>query len=83
MIGAVQHIGAIIDRHTGVIRVLNPFHRDRKIGLRPNPTEVFPGQRVLKYLRAVLPGGGLILVGWLCEVFGEVRVLPASVYEPF
>ena len=74
MIGAVQHIGAIVDRHPGIIGVLNPFHRDRQIGLRPNPTEVFPRQRVLEDLPVVLQRGGLILVGWLCEVFGEVLV---------
>ena len=74
MIGAVQHIGAIVDRHAGVIWVLNPFYRDREVGLRPDPTEIVPGQRVLKDLRVVLQGGGLVLVGRLCEVFGKVLV---------
>ena len=74
MVGAVQHIGTIVDRHPGVIGVLNPFHRDRQIHLPSNPTEVFPRQRVLEDLRVVLQRGGLVLVGRFGEVFGEVLV---------
>jgi hypothetical protein len=74
MIGAIQYIGAIVDRHPRIIRVLNPLHRDRQMGLRPNPTEVVPRQRVLEDLPVVLQCSGLVFVGWLCKVFGEVLV---------
>ena len=46
MVRAVQHVGAIVDRHPRIVGVLNAFHRDGKLGLGSDPPQILPGHRV-------------------------------------
>jgi hypothetical protein len=42
MIGAVQHVGTVVDRQVGVIGVLNPLDGDRELRLGSDPAQVLP-----------------------------------------
>ena len=46
MVRAVEYVGSVVNRQARIIGVLNTFDRDGKFRLRPNPSQIFPGQRL-------------------------------------
>jgi hypothetical protein len=74
MVGAIDHVGAVLNCQACVIGVLNPFDRYGELGLGPNPAQVLPRQRIDEDFQIVLQGGRLVFVRWFGEMFGEVLV---------
>jgi hypothetical protein len=74
VVRAVEHVGAIVDRHPRIVGVLNAFHRNWKLGLGSDPLQIFPGHRVGEDLSVMRQSGGRVLARRLGEMLGKVLV---------